>query len=150
MFFGTLRSRTEARELEAHADEVLRLTGLWELRDRPVSTLPHERQRLVEIARALAHRPALVMLDEPAAGMNPTDAARLTELIYRMRDGGITVLLVEHNMPLVMRIADKITVLNFGRKIAEGTAEEIRNNPEVVKAYLGQRLSRERSRNAAA
>jgi len=150
MFFSTRRSRTEVRELEAHADEVLRLTGLWELRDRPVSTLPHERQRLVEIARALAHQPALVMLDEPAAGMNPTDAARLTELIYRMRDYGITVLLVEHNMPLVMRIADKITVLNFGRKIAEGSAEEIRNNPEVVKAYLGQRLSRERSRNAAA
>ena len=124
--------------------------GVWPLRDRVVKTLPHEQQRMVEIARALAMRPRLLMLDEPAAGMNPSEADQLVARIRGLRDRGITILLVEHNMPIVMRLADRITVLNFGRKVAEGTPEEIRTNPAVIEAYLGRRHLKQLNAHAAA
>jgi ABC-type branched-subunit amino acid transport system ATPase component len=94
-------------------------------------------------------RPRLIMLDEPAAGMNPAEVDRLIERIKRLREAGITILLVEHNMPLVMKVADRITVLNHGRKIAEGDPSSIRDNPEVIEAYLGQRTRKRLLQHAA-
>ena len=132
------------------AEEALQFVGLLGLRYVRVSKLPHEQQRLIEIARAFVMRPKLILLDEPSAGMNPNEVERLINYILRMRAHGITILLVEHNIPLVMRVVDRITVLNFGRKIAEGDPVSVRNNPEVIKAYLGERLSKRLGGNAAA
>ena len=100
--------------------------------------LPYGLQRRLEIARALASRPRLLLLDEPAAGMNPTETVALMELIRRIRDTGVTVLLIEHHMRVVMGVSDRICVLNFGKRIAEGTPEQIRNDPACIEAYLGR------------
>jgi len=140
----------EEAELRATAEAALRFVGLWTVRDIRVSALPHEQQRLVEIARALAMRPKMILLDEPAAGMNPTEVERLVSYVQKMKAIGLTVLIVEHNMPFVMRIADRITVLNFGKKIADGTPEAIRNDPDVISAYLGKRGAARDVQNAIA
>ncbi len=137
------RARAEERALRDQAAEAMQAAGVLALRDRIARTLPHEQQRLVEIARALAARPRLLLLDEPAAGMNPSESDRLVARIAALRERGLTILLVEHNMPIVMRLADRITVLNFGRKVAEGTPEAIRNDPAVIEAYLGRRHLRQ-------
>jgi branched-chain amino acid transport system permease protein len=150
IFLNTSRARAEEAALHRAAEEALGFVGLTHLRHQPVVQLPHELQRLVEIARALAMRPKLVLLDEPAAGMNAVEVERLVDCITAMRNRGVTVLLVEHNMPFVMRLADSITVLNFGRKIAEGDAASVRNDPEVIRAYLGTRQSRKRNEHASA
>ena len=112
--------------------------GLAEKAEWDALSLPLGEQKLLEIARALATEPRLLLLDEPAAGLNPRDTAQLSETILRIRARGITILLVEHDMNLVMEISDAVAVLNYGRKIAEGGPREIQRNPEVIAAYLGE------------
>ena len=138
-FFNTRRKRQTERETLEMADEILKFTGLKGKRETLASNLPYGEQRILEIGIALAAGPKLLLLDEPSAGLNDTETQGMKHLIRRMRERGMAVLLVEHDMKLVMGISDRIVVLNFGKKIATGTPEEIRRNPEVIKAYLGER-----------
>ncbi|MBM4113355.1 MAG: ABC transporter ATP-binding protein, partial [Phycisphaerae bacterium] len=128
----------ERRSADAAALELLRFVGLEGRADDQADSLPYGLQRRLEIARALASKPKLLLLDEPAAGMNPTETVELMALIRRIRDSGVTVLLIEHHMRVVMGVSDRIVVLNFGKRIAEGTPEEIRSDPQCIEAYLGR------------
>jgi branched-chain amino acid transport system ATP-binding protein len=143
LFGSILRTpavRREEREVEEHAREVLEYVGLRKDQfDQIAANLSYGDQRRVEIGRALASDPKLLLLDEPTAGMNPNESARLTEFMQRLRDErGLTILLIEHDMKVVMGVSENITVLDHGEKIAEGPPDEIRGNERVVEAYLGK------------
>jgi len=127
----------EEKKIAEKAMAVLEFLGLEEFRNDYASNLAYGNQRRLEIARAMATEPGTLLLDEPAAGMNPKETAELMDLILKIRDTGLDIFLVEHDMRLVMGISDMITVLDYGQKIAEGTPKEIQNNETVIEAYLG-------------
>lgn len=130
------KSASEVK-IQKKAEEILDFVGLYRQREQVASSLPYGDQRRLEVARALATEPRLLLLDEPVAGMNPNETESVLDLIKKIESLGITILLIEHDMKLVMGLARQITVLNFGEKIAEGSPNEIQNNQRVIEAYLG-------------
>lgn len=138
-FLDLPQARAKRRSASEEADRIIAACGLASVSDVTVSALPYGLQKSVELARALAGRPRLLLLDEPAAGMNPEESRRVAETVRNLRDqDGITVLLIEHDMRVVMTVCDRVVVLDHGEKIGEGTPAEVRRAPAVIKAYLGE------------
>jgi len=140
-FFGTPKRVQEEKATDALAMELLELVGIPHLADQIVTNLPYGAQRRVELARALATEPKVLFLDEPTAGMNPEELIQMMEIVRRVhREIGMAIFLIEHRMKVVMELCEIIQTLKFGEVIAEGTPEEIRNNPQVIEAYLGKEV----------
>lgn len=133
--FPSLRRRD--RELRDESAELMRFVGLEKYIEARADCMPYGTLKRLEIARALASKPRMMFLDEPAAGLNPTETIEVVERVRKVADSGITVVLVEHDMKMVMNLSDRILVLNYGEKLAEGTGQEVRKNPDVIAAYLG-------------
>lgn len=136
--FRDKKTRKEEKEIIDISYSILEKVGIENFVDEYAKNLPYGAQRRLEIARALATDPSLLLLDEPAAGMNPQETLELDNLINEISAEGLAILLIEHDMKLVMSLSDRIYVVDYGKKIAEGTPEQIRTNPEVIKAYLGE------------
>jgi branched-chain amino acid transport system ATP-binding protein len=132
------RAKAAEREFADQAHEILGLVGLERRAAELAGTLPYGEQRLLGIALALAAQPSMLLLDEPVSGMNPSETAKVMKLVETIRASGVTILVVEHDMPMVMQVSDRIVVLNYGRIIAEGPPAAIQNNPDVIRAYLGE------------
>jgi branched-chain amino acid transport system ATP-binding protein len=137
-FLHTAAARQEESSVERETMEILKFMGMTHLKDEVAANLPHGHQRILGICIALATDPRLLLLDEPVTGMNPAETAHAIELIKQLRQRGMTIILVEHDMKAVMGLCDRIVVLNYGKKIAEGLPQEIKENKEVIEAYLGR------------
>ncbi|WP_188206843.1 ABC transporter ATP-binding protein [Alkalibacillus aidingensis] len=138
-YFG--KAEKEEVDNREHVEQVIEFLDLQEIRHTPVERLAYGQQKRVEVGRALALSPELILLDEPMAGMNKVEKERMAQLILKMKDNGITVVLIEHDLGVVMRLSDHIAVLDFGKQIGFGTPNEVQENPEVIKAYIGENVS---------
>jgi branched-chain amino acid transport system ATP-binding protein len=137
--FQTSKFKNQEQSCYEKAQDLLNFVGLENKANTKATNLPYGQQRLLEIARAMATNPKILLLDEPVAGMNDQETAAAANLIKKLHDTGLTIILIEHHMKFVMELCDKITVLNSGKKIAEGTPNEIQNNSDVIECYLGKR-----------
>lgn len=137
------RARGEEQMLRDQAEVILKQLDLYKHRDETAGSLPYGLQKMTELGRTLMARPQMILLDEPAAGLNPSERQDFIAHLRRVHDSGIDLFLIEHNMDVVMSISHTITVINFGSKIAEGPAKQVVNDPEVIKAYLGERFKAE-------
>jgi ABC-type branched-subunit amino acid transport system ATPase component len=138
--FGLPRARASARGMDARAKELLELLGLAHLAARPAALLSTAQRRLLEIARALGSEPGILLLDEPASGLSRVEVEGLGATLRALRSMGMAIVLVEHNVPFVLSVADSVTVLDRGRRIAVGTPGEVQRDPQVIASYLGEQL----------